>query len=363
MITIMIQKRIEGLDWLRGLMALCIMLYHYTSWVYGEMQSDTFLGRIGIYGVPIFYVISGLSLSYVYGSKLINLNSIRYFFVKRFFRIVPLLILITLYYIFITWILSGIEAVPSIRLILLNLTGLFGLFAPSEYIAIGAWSIGNEIAFYLIFPLIIWIFNRSQLYGYVVTALSILIGYLFSSWMIDPNSSLASQNDQYVNPLNQLFFFCLGICLFYVFKNYKFSRILLISIIIPCVLFLVFFSVVGNQIEIVVGINRLLFSIASVAITLFFYKFTFNISSWLSKLLTVFGEISYSVYLVHPIVFHIMERGLRVLNLPNSVLLFTVSVSITLFVSYILHKYFELYFIRIGRKGLNESSISGTGVR
>jgi peptidoglycan/LPS O-acetylase OafA/YrhL len=50
-------NRIEGLDWLRGLMAIGIMSYHYFSWKFGAIELENPLGRLGIYGVSIFYVL------------------------------------------------------------------------------------------------------------------------------------------------------------------------------------------------------------------------------------------------------------------------------------------------------------------
>ena len=43
--------RIYSLDYLRGLAAVGIMVYHYLSWTLGKYQADTIMGRIGIYGV------------------------------------------------------------------------------------------------------------------------------------------------------------------------------------------------------------------------------------------------------------------------------------------------------------------------
>jgi peptidoglycan/LPS O-acetylase OafA/YrhL len=50
--------RIEALDWLRGLMAVSIMLYHLTIWYIVALDSSSVLGRLGIYGVSVFFVLS-----------------------------------------------------------------------------------------------------------------------------------------------------------------------------------------------------------------------------------------------------------------------------------------------------------------
>src|SRR6187549_3632015 len=138
-------NRLYNLDYLRGLAAFGIMIFHYLSWTLGDPVSDTcgFMGRIGIYGVSIFYVLSGLTLYYVYFDKMAPSKAdVIDFIRKRFFRIFPLLWLATIGAIIIT------GPIPAAWDFFLNITGLFGLLKWDGYIAPGAWSIGNELVFY-----------------------------------------------------------------------------------------------------------------------------------------------------------------------------------------------------------------------
>lgn len=88
----------------------------------------------------LFYVLSGITLSYIYASQLtLSKADLLDFHTKRFFRILPLL-----------WLATGISIllskhVPNTPDLVLNLTGLFGLFKWNTYFATGAWSIGNEL--------------------------------------------------------------------------------------------------------------------------------------------------------------------------------------------------------------------------
>jgi len=59
-------NRLNSLDYLRGIAAFGIMIYHYSSWTFGRFHADNFMGRVGVYGVAIFYVLSGLTLFHVY---------------------------------------------------------------------------------------------------------------------------------------------------------------------------------------------------------------------------------------------------------------------------------------------------------
>ncbi len=82
-----INNRLHNLDYLRGLAAFGIMIYHYCSWEFGDFTSDTIMERIGIYGVAIFYVLSGLTLFHVYFEKLnFSKESIFSFFNPNFIK-------------------------------------------------------------------------------------------------------------------------------------------------------------------------------------------------------------------------------------------------------------------------------------
>ncbi len=84
-------SRIETLDWLRGLMALSIMFYHLTYWIVSPLDSSNPLGRLGVYGVSIFFVLSGLSMAIVYNVYIKSIRASINFYVRRIFRIWPLL--------------------------------------------------------------------------------------------------------------------------------------------------------------------------------------------------------------------------------------------------------------------------------
>ncbi|RYZ82460.1 MAG: acyltransferase, partial [Proteobacteria bacterium] len=50
-------RRIDELDWLRGLMAFSILIYHTASFMPlgWDAESSSPIGKLGIYGVSIFF--------------------------------------------------------------------------------------------------------------------------------------------------------------------------------------------------------------------------------------------------------------------------------------------------------------------
>lgn len=75
--------RLHNLDYLRGLAASGIMIYHYSMWTNGHADIDSFICRVGVYGVSIFYVLSGLTLFVVYQEAGLSLLVISKIFSKN----------------------------------------------------------------------------------------------------------------------------------------------------------------------------------------------------------------------------------------------------------------------------------------
>lgn len=204
-------QRIESLDYLRGLCALSIMLFHYASWTkITPTDAHSFLGRIGIYGVSTFYILSGLNLFLVYQGRIHNWQQSRDFLLKRFFRIFPLFWLATTLVIgwnrFISQSshfflkFSGLD-------IFLNYSLLFSFFKPTAYLATGAWSIGNEIVFYSFFPLLLLLAHKHAIFLPATTIVSLAIAAYFAFVEISAATGLDLQWATYINPLNQWHFF------------------------------------------------------------------------------------------------------------------------------------------------------------
>lgn len=341
-------NRLYNLDYLRGLAASGIMVYHYLSWTFGDFKSDTFLGRLGIYGVSLFYVLSGLTLFHVYYNKMKpSKPEVISFFRKRFYRIFPLLWLATFAAILIS------EKSPDWFDVFLNVTGLFGFVKWDTYFSPGIWSIGNELVFYVFFPFFV-LFSRSNKY-LMVLLIAIITGlYIyFAYFIIDANSTLSKQWYYYVHPINQVFLFLGGFLTGLIFGKLKLSNYLSLLILVAGLGLFVFYPVSGDPVQLVSGTNRLIFTAACFLISIAFYKSTFTLPRFLHSPLSLLGEASYSVYLLHPIVFKIAEMYFFIPGKDKAfsyyILLIIVSLSATLIFSYLIYNYFEKYFMKMGK--------------
>ena len=341
-------NRLHNLDYLRGLAAFGIMMYHYLMFTFGIFPSETFIGRVGVYGVSIFYVLSGLTLYYVYYNKMLpSKPEILSFFKKRFFRIFPLLWLVTV----ISIILS--KKLPDMTQLILNLTGLFGLIQWDKYFSAGVWSIGNELVFYIFFPFFIFFTKQSKIMM-IILSLFIFSFYLYFAFiLLDRNIDLQLQWRNYVNPLNQVFLFLGGFLIGLVFQNITIKNSVSLLVLILGLCIFIFYPVYGNTIHLVTGFTRIIFTVSCFLICLSFYKLSFKLPTIAHQPLALLGEASYSVYLLHPLVYSIINIFSKYFfHFPKSIILI-LSVISTLVISYFVYEYFEKYFMKMGSKKKN----------
>ena len=339
--------RINTLDYLRGLMALGVMIYHYCSWTFEKYGSDTFIGIVGIYGVSIFYILSGLTLYYVY-KKSLTLNTTPLFFGKRIFRILPLLG-------FSTVIMVVLFRQPhTIWDLFVNFTGLFGFVDHTNYIVTGAWSIGNELVFYAFLPIILlgnkW--NKYFIEVFFLTTLAIAVYFAFE--LLEDTKTLAEQWATYINPFNQLFLFVGGILIGKIIQERK-SNLLSGSLFAFCTLMILFYPVEGDSINIVSGWNRFVFSVVAFVITIAFLTFNGKVSKGVDWILSKLGHVSYSVYLTHAIVFRIVAQIIS--RTDNSPLFLAVSIASTIIFSWFTYHYFEVKFVELGKRVLTKKKV------
>jgi peptidoglycan/LPS O-acetylase OafA/YrhL len=299
-------KRVESLDYLRGLMAISVVIYHYSSWSTATLGGEYLFGKLGIYAVSIFYILSGLSLTIVYQNKITHFSDIISFFIKRLFRIFPLFWLVVTVFILIkvaASVLGNEEFSIPLYKIFLNYTLLFGFIEPSAYLTTGAWSIGNEMVFYAIFPIV---FILSSKYPWVLPLtilLSIVAGLYFAFWTINEDVQLKYEWPVYINPFNQLFLFMAGIAIGkwgeYI-QNIE-KRMGYFILLLALLIFWLY-PAEGDKIQIVTGVERVVLSLSSIIFVLFVYILNPQIKSLPSNILAFLGQGCYSIYLLHPLI-------------------------------------------------------------
>lgn len=316
------------------------MVYHF-KWLSGDIiNSESLLGRIGVYGVPIFYIISGMSLSLrYYYEDFTKPYTIFNFYAVRILRILPLYALITILKFFLS------VNIWDKWTLFINITGFFSVISPSSYIPTGGWSIGNEIVYYSIFPFLIMYKRKMFLFLFLF-----VISLLISSSELEVTKTIEEQWDIYINPINNMFFFVFGI-LYITINNISIRFSVLINFIFVFIVICLFIliPVHGNRIGLVTGVNRFLFSVLSILISIIIFILPPIKNYWIS----VLSQCSYSIYLLHPIVYSTVKKSF----LPKSInSQFYISILLTILVSYLSYNYFEKKIMFFGKKKLIQNS-------
>lgn len=340
-------NRLEPLDWLRGFLAFSIMLYHLTCWGFREPDASSVIGRLGVYGVSMFFVISGLSMAAAYHAKMRDLpRSAGRFFIRRVFRIWPLL-WVTVAAATLGWALKG-QPVDG-WMLFLNLTTLFGFVDPGAYINTGAWSIGNEMVYYALTPALLVLYNKGRWLGNALLFLAFCIGGLFAFHLLEPEVTLAAQWGTYIHPFNNLFFYAAGVALFY---NTRYtSRLRGGSLLVGALVIFAAWLADGDLIVVVTGGHRVVFALASLALVLGFFKLSTRPPAFVARPLAAFGAATYGVYLLHPLVHGVVRLlGGRLGLSDASLVLSAATVMLTIVTALISYSLFEALLIRLGKR-------------
>jgi peptidoglycan/LPS O-acetylase OafA/YrhL len=333
-------NRIVPLDWLRGLCAISIMLYHF----FFIGKNDMLFGKLGVYAVSAFFIISGLSMAIVYNNYIKGLKDSIVFFSKRLFRIIPIYAIAC-----ILTILLLPDYNYSFIKIVLNITTLFGFVHPADYIPVGGWSIGNEMVFYLFTPVILFIYDKKTLYGNLILVITTVIGLYFAFFLLDPNDSLANQWKIYTNPLNNLFLFVLGIAIFYNFNKITINKLSNIVVLFGSFILFILYPF-DSHIEIVTGRGRIIFVIIVAVWVFSFFKMKIDNVSTTGKVFEMFGMATYGVYILHPIIRMILSGANKFLNTGfPSIAISIIAVFITIVAAIISYYYFELKISNWGK--------------
>ncbi len=338
-------NRLDSLDILRGICAFGIMIYHYCFFIHGDYHAEDTLARFGIYGVSIFYVLSGLTMFLVYFDKFnFSTRFFKEFYVKRIFRIYPLMLFVLI----LSYLIVGTNNSFVQQLIIA--TGFFSIFDWAANTPIGMWSIGNELCFYLFLPFIFFAIKKGKLFSLFFGVILFSIYFYIAFCKFNPIAEDQFESYYYKNPLNQIGLFYGGVLIGYFFKKFKIKMIYCLVIIIFSVFIFIFFPIDGARRELYIGYPRVVFTLLCFMITLAFYKLdTSKINSYIKKILCFFGEISYSVYLLHGLVWSMV----LFLNLKIRYV-FTIEVVTTVILSYLVYKLLEAPIRNFGYKILNK---------
>ena len=344
-------NRVESLDMLRGLMALAVAFYHFTIW-YPVFQPGRFMAytaaKAGHYGVEGFFIISGFCFFHIYRAGHFDARGLRDFHIKRFLRIAPL------YYLAVALnVALGLTVGPSPtpRMLLENATLTFGLFHPNHSLVLGGWSIGIEYVFYMVFPLLAWAAARYRPFLALVALVMILLSVPYTLYLV-PEAAMAGDMKfhTYVQLANHGFLFFLGGLVAQARGRigWRFTR--LSFLVLAGVLTVIFSRYIRNFYDhfvVMEGPPRYAFAALCLGMVVLFAFRDFPPSP-LKRAGIFLGDISYSVYLIHPFAQVLLQALLP--GTLSPVIGFGLGLALTLGLATLTHRWLERPAMALGKR-------------
>ena len=352
-------KEIKSLTGIRGLAAIYVIIFHWNVEIAGTHLKNTpiYLKQIighGYLSVDLFFVLSGFVLclsSYQLLAKF-SLDGYKSFMYKRFARIFPLYICITLLY-------FGLFNY-SLKTLLVNLTLFQGLTRTfNNSIIPPGWSLTDEWIIYFFFPILFYLLLKwkTKRWILILSAVSILlllssqrsIGFNWSNYSFLKNVNgfhpIISFTRGPASLLRAVSAYLLGIFAFLMYQKGANAKAFK-YFIIPLLVALCF-----PKTDIII-IVMMPFCIHYLTIS--------NILSRIcsSKLVYFLGLISYSLYVNHYLFIKTYAKVARLLGINNSYFSFFYVMIGSLILSTITYYTIEKYGIKLFKK-LRERNAEG----
>lgn len=285
--------RIKELDAFRGLAALSVVLYHYTSIYAKEFEAEApFYYSYGWLGVPFFFILSGFVITLTIERS----SSALQFLKKRFLRLYPTFWICILFTLSVIWITKSQPIHPMFDRpvidVLFNFT-MFHELLKFHHVDGAYWSLLPELLFYLLMALLVILGIIKKVLWYNGALLLICsVHYFF------PIPILSRLLD-----LNYILIFMIGICFYKIYTATQKPPVYLhILIVLNLIVAIALYKVVRPHLDLTVLL------VSFPLIVTFFYIFMYTKFNLLgrSKFLLFLGFISYPLYLVHQLIGYIV---------------------------------------------------------
>jgi len=330
------QKKLDTLLILRGLLAVSVVVWHINE---SNQNIPAIINIPGRTAVWFFFGISGYVIAYGFLTKryFLNATDIKAFYINRFLRIYPLFLLLSLLTVFTEYMLTGnwlieFKDVPA---------QLFMLQFNHEYILNGVfWTLGIEVQFYLIAPLLAVLLLKLSRNVYLISIGIYLVmlawvpfAFYFFGWSFD-GRNLPGQ-------LSHFFIGMIGCRVVTDNKQPKINRYVLAGIILVIILFTNYLY--QYQIKFYWTLGTVLIDIAILA-AIFLHtqlKHKTVLSNHLFlRALILLGMISYGIYAWHPYL-------IKYISWLNKSI--TLSVITSVFVAFLSYKLMEQPILQLKR--------------
>ncbi|WP_243375589.1 acyltransferase [Geotalea sp. SG265] len=368
---------VPALDGIRGYAILLVIIIHtfHTFIVNRGYSADPGIKMLdsiagfGIYGVDLFFVLSGFLITGILINQVNSNNYFKAFYIKRVLRIFPL------YYIYLLAIVILVPLLVSY--VRFNITSLYVYFiylqnmfyssgTLQDYLLCHLWSLAVEEHFYLIWPLIVYFIKPKKVI--IISIVFIIIAIMLRSYIILYSHIRPSLADRFtLCRIDSIFFGCL---LAYGLRSISFNNylhkhkyvMLLISGLISLVTSLLLIWNINENIHHVISYTVYgVFFTAILNVVMFVDTTSLINKIFDNKLAKFFGKYSYSMYIIHmPItagLYAIYFEDAPGYALLNAGIFFATTTGLTVIGSLISWHILEKHFIKLKIKLANNQAM------
>ncbi|WP_413625500.1 acyltransferase family protein [Luteibacter sp. Lutesp34] len=355
------RTRLEFLDALRGLAAAYVLLYHMVLLPTPHLGVPPWFASLagnGGSGVTLFFVVSAFSLFYTMPARLKEPRPRFSFYLHRFFRIAPLFYVVLVLTLWRDHAVFGVD--HSLSETAGMMTFVYNLIPGRQESFIWAgWTIGVEMLFYAIFPLVYK--HVSSVYGAVAFFLmTLLVWHVFNS-VLDylPVESATRESVRQWFVLRHLPIFAFGgICYFLlkdrILNGRRETQGAPLGIMLVLAAIYLYMALLSGWLPNVFGAQYywqgIVYSLALCGLCFWPWALVVN------RLTVFLGKVSYSLYLLHPTVVYFMAPYYAKIYaaVPTASAALLVCFALTMLLvsglSFVTYKLVEEPFIKVGRR-------------
>jgi peptidoglycan/LPS O-acetylase OafA/YrhL len=296
------RNRLDFIEALRGLAALYVLTYHLALIPNPSLDIPLWLKSIvltGGTGVTLFFIVSAFTLTMSMRLRSHEPHPTTGFYSRRFFRIVPLFYI----WIIVSWLRDrfwfGVSR--SLGYILLSMSFGFNLIpGKNEGFVWAGWTLGVEMLFYLVFPLIYRYVNdiwKAVGFFFATLTFSSIFSYLVTSYLHLDAAILSSYLN--LSIFHQLPTFAFGIIAYYLYEHFIQNKSLPVSwgiVLISASLFS-YSAMLDGRLQVLFDARHwqaIIYGLLLLGLSIFPTGVLVN------RLTSFYGKISYSLYLNHP---------------------------------------------------------------
>ena len=299
-------SKLPHIDAIRGVAILMVVFVHAAQ-AHGKLgTSFDLLARYGQMGVQLFFVASAYTLCLSAERRATETQPLLKYTLRRFFRLAPMYYVGIVLYAGLAFA-GAFAANPHAPVaadytsanVAANVLLLHGSYAPGNNVIVpGGWSIGTEVAFYAVFPLLFAGLRRVGHSGlsrliFVLAAVASSQGLLL---LVAPfGGAVDNGNFYYYHLVTQLPVFAIGMAYYFAVRTPRRRYSVAYDLVAVAVLSLGAVGLWGLYIGHLYSVIPIVSGLSFVALVEVYRKVPGLSVPWLTRL----GQVSYSVYIVH----------------------------------------------------------------